>query len=89
MSLLKHFLPKHDTIQYFCSIYFVDFGAWLIVAAKLTSLNQSGILLGKQSFLGTKVINLSISVFHYSYLKIRGYKYWIKIFMRGENKFLE
>ena len=53
MSLLKQRLPKHDTFQYFCSIYFVDFGAWLFVAAKLTSLNQSGILLGKQSLLGT------------------------------------
>ena len=47
MSLLKHCLPKHDTIQYFWSIYFTDFGAWLFVAAKLTSLNQSGIQHGK------------------------------------------
>ena len=63
MSLLKPCLPKLDTIQYFCSIYFIDFGAWLFVAAKLTSLNQSGILLGKQSLLGTKGINLSLSLY--------------------------
>ena len=51
VSLLKHCLPKHDTIQYFFFSFFlfIDFGAWLLfnafVVAKLTSLNQSGILL--------------------------------------------
>ena len=63
MSLLKPCLPKHDTIQYFCSIYFIDFGAWLFVAAKLTSVNQSGILLVKQSLLAAKGIKLSLSLY--------------------------
>ena len=41
ISLLKHCLPKHDTIQYFCSIYFIDFGAGCLLQQRYTTLPRT------------------------------------------------